>query len=113
MPETAWYLSDIDTTRHVVPYTWVEGGQARGPSWGGVPLGVIRGPGESKELKEGFNANCRYNHPNFPDGFLRTSVNQLSRYVRAYLKGGTLGGARILMEPTIRTMLDQQLLPER
>ncbi|MGH9894991.1 MAG: serine hydrolase domain-containing protein, partial [bacterium] len=82
MPETSWFLAGLDTSRHVTPYTYVAQGTARGPSWGGVPLGVIRSPGSQEKPKPGFNANCLYNHPNFPDGFLRTSVNQLSRYLR-------------------------------
>jgi len=110
MPETSWYLRDIDASRHVVPYTYVSQGVARGPSWGGVPLGVIRAPGSASELKPGFNANCLYNHPNFPDGFLRTSVNQLSRYARAYLNGGALGPARILRQATVGEMLTQEFL---
>jgi CubicO group peptidase (beta-lactamase class C family) len=110
MPETSWYLRDIDASRHVVPYTWVDRDKARGPTWGGVAQGVIRPAGASAEVKPGFNANCPYNHPNFPDGFLRTSVNQLSRYARAYLNGGALGSARILEAATVKEMLSQELL---
>jgi CubicO group peptidase (beta-lactamase class C family) len=101
--ETSWYLADIDTSQHSVPYTYVSDGDARGPSWGGVPLGVIRdeGPG-APAINSGYEANCLYNHPNFPDGFLRTSVRQLSRCARAYLNGGILDGKRILQEGTIR-----------
>ena len=110
MSQTSWYLADIDSSQHARPYTLVEGGEARGPSWGGVPLGVI---GESRrpgDLADGFHANCLYNHPNFPDGFLRTSIRQISRYLRAYLNGGSLNGARILEESTVQEMLREQLV---
>jgi CubicO group peptidase (beta-lactamase class C family) len=50
-----------------------------------------------------------YNHPNFPDGFLRTSVHQLAKYLLAYLNRGTLGQARILSEASIREMLTPQI----
>ncbi len=110
MPDTAWYLADIDLDRHVVPYTWFSDGAARGPTWGGLSLGVIRdeGAGSAAFVEGGYRANCAYNHPNYPDGFLRTSVHQLIRHVRAYLNGGILDDTRILAESTVREMLSIQ-----
>ena len=110
MPRTAWMLADIDLVSHAVPYTWVEGGRARGPTWGGMPLGVIResGPSFSEPLADGYHANCPYNHPNYPDGFLRTSVNQLSRYLRAYLGSGEFGGRRILTRSSVEQLFTDQ-----
>lgn len=105
MPETSWFLADIDTSRHATPYTLVAEGKARGPSWGGVAQGVLREAGADGPLAPGLQPNCLYNHPNYPDGFLRTSVNQLSRYARAHLNGGRLGGHRLLREETIREMM--------
>jgi len=108
--ETSWYLADIDLSRHVVPYTYVEGDEIRSPTWGGRPLGVIlEGSGSTVPVGDGHHASCAYNHPNFPDGFLRTSVRQLSRFARAYLNGGVLDGQRILEESTIREMFQPQL----
>jgi len=111
MPETAWFLREIDVTRHVAPYTLVEADKARGPSWGGLPVGVLREDAASGKLGPGLHANCLYNHPNYPDGFLRTSVNQLSRYLRAHLAGGALGAQRLLQESTLRDMLTPQAGP--
>lgn len=113
MNSTSWMLADTDLSRHVVPYTWVEDNTARGPRWGGIPLGVIRegGPTLDGDLEDGYQANCVYNHPNYPDGFLRTSVNQLSVYARAYLNGGEFAGTRILREATINAMLSKQNVP--
>lgn len=109
MPETSWYLADIDTSRHVTPYTYIApDGKVRGPSWGGVDQGVIREAGATGSLKPGLQPNCLYNHPNYPDGFLRTSVVQLSRYARAYLHGGALGNRRVLSERTVNEMLTPQ-----
>ena len=59
--------------------------------------------------EDGHHANCAYNHPNFPDGFLRTSVRQLSAYARAYLNGGTPDGRRILQQASIETMLSSHV----
>ena len=109
MNDTSWYLADIDVSRHVVPYTYVEGGEVRSPTWGGRPLGVIlEGSGSTVPQGDGHHASCPYNHPNFPDGFLRTSVRQLSRFARAYLNRGVLDGRRILEETTIQEMFQTQ-----
>lgn len=97
MTETSWYLADIDTSKHAIPYTWVEGGESRAPTWGGEPLGALGAETEG----DGYVANCLYNHPNYPDGFLRTSVRQLALYMTAYLRGGE----PILMRETIDTIL--------
>ncbi len=113
MNETSWYLADIDVARHVVPYTYVEGGNVRSPTWGGRPLGVIlEGSGSTVPQGDGHHASCPYNHPNFPDGFLRTSVRQLSWFARAYLNGGILDGRRILEESTVEAMLQTQRAEE-
>ncbi len=113
LEDTAWLLADIDRQRHVVPYTWFDDGRPRGPAWGGMELGVIRDEGVAPDLVAGgYRANCAYNHPNYPDGFLRTSVRQLERYLQAYLNGGILDGARILAESTVNEMLTPQLTNE-
>ncbi len=108
MERTSWYLDDIDLSEHVVPYTWLSEGEARGPSWGGAPLGVIHEPGQEPSLDDGYKANCAYNHPNFPDGFLRTSVRQLSHYLRTYLRGGSSSDTRILEESTVEQLFRRQ-----
>ncbi len=112
MRDTSWFLADIDRSRHVTPYTWVEGGVARGPKWGGRPLGVIResGPSLDQPLEDGFEPNCAYNHPNYPDGFLRTSVDDLSRYAIALLAGGVREGHRVLPASTLVEMMTPELV---
>lgn len=113
MSNTSWFIKNVDISTHAIPYTWVENGKSRGPSWGGRPLGVIGEGGPSWEnvaAPDGFVPNCFYNHPNFPDGFLRCSVNQLSSYVRCYLNKGVYSGQTILQEDTIKTMLTKRNL---
>ncbi|MEJ8569259.1 serine hydrolase domain-containing protein [Elongatibacter sediminis] len=104
MNETSWHLRDIDPARHAVPYSWVSTGEVRGPSWAGLPSAVVGRPAAAAEVDNDFAANCLYNHPNFPDGFLRTSVNQLVRYAQAYLGEGRLGSVQLLQSDTIRRM---------
>jgi hypothetical protein len=70
-------------------------------------VGSTRGPTRPKG-EEGYEANCLYNHPNYSDGFLRTSVAQLARYARAYLYLGTYDRHRLLQEATVREMLTSQ-----
>ncbi len=113
MHNTSWYIKNIDISTHAVPYTWVENGKPRGPSWGGRPIGVIREGGptwEKVDAPDGHVPNCFYNHPNFPDGFLRCSVSQLGRYVQCYLNQGAYKGTRILEENTVDTMLTKRNL---
>ena len=107
MHSTAWMLADIDHDRHVTPYSWVEETSPRSKSWGGIPLGVITpdGPTHDRELAPGLHENCLYNHPNYPDGFLRTCVRDLVPYLRAYANGGSLSGRRILRRETVAEML--------
>lgn len=104
MNQTSWMLADIDISRHAIPYTWVEDATARGPSWGGMPLGVIRPDGATlrEALSGGYQENCLYSHPNYTDGFLRTSVNQLSIWARLWLNDGSVDGVRLLSAATVR-----------
>jgi CubicO group peptidase (beta-lactamase class C family) len=104
MNETSWYLSDINLAHHAIPYSYTSRGAVRGPSWGGIAPGVIGGSKETM-VADGYAPNCLYNHPNFPDGFLRTSVHQLAQYLLAYLNNGSINGRRILAEGTIGEML--------
>jgi CubicO group peptidase (beta-lactamase class C family) len=106
MSRTRWMIADIDASKTTTPYTWVEENKARGPSWGGVPLGVIKpgGPTLTKTLANGYDANCIYNHPNYPDGFLRTSVDQLATWAQLWLGDGEVDGVRLLNPDHTRQM---------
>jgi len=115
MHNSGWMLSDLDLSVHATPYTWVEQGEVRGSSWAGIPLGVIRPDGSppKESLVEGFNANCYYNHPNYPDGFMRTSVTELGFYAQMLLNGGKLNGVRLLQHETLHAMFTADKVTER
>jgi CubicO group peptidase (beta-lactamase class C family) len=49
-----------------------------------------------------------FSFPNYPDGALRTSANQLARFLLAYVNNGSFGGARVLAADTVRLMLTPQ-----
>ena len=108
MRHTSWMLADLDMSQHAVPYTWVADTKARGPSWGGTPLGVIRLDGATlgEPLRDGYHENCAYSHPNYTDGFLRTSVNELSLWARLWMSDGSVDGARLLSAETVRQVYD-------
>jgi CubicO group peptidase (beta-lactamase class C family) len=78
MDETSWFLSGVDLNRVATPYA-VEAGQH-------IPL-------------------CHIGIPWFPSTMLRTSAPQLGRFVTAFLRGGELGGWRILESATVDTIL--------
>jgi CubicO group peptidase (beta-lactamase class C family) len=102
MNETGWFLSDIDISKHAIPYTYIKGGEPQGS--------LMRPGGASDDLRieEGFAANCLYSFPNYPDGLVRTSVRQLSRFLEAHINGGISRGTRILKEETFRLMLSRE-----
>jgi CubicO group peptidase (beta-lactamase class C family) len=108
MEDTSWYIRDIDPKRHAVPYTWIaddfelpEGRTFESflPQEGADP--------ESIEPGTQF-PHCLYSFPNYPDGLVRTSVRELSRFLTAYMNGGIFSGTRILEEDSVRTMLSDE-----
>jgi len=78
MVNSAWYLSEIDTLKHITPYE------------------------DQQPLK-------LYSFPNYPDGLLRTSVRELSFFLRAIINGGEFNNVRILKESTLKMMLKEQM----
>jgi CubicO group peptidase (beta-lactamase class C family) len=81
MRKTAWRLSEIDRSILAVPYDKSSSGY--------VPYG-------------------QYGEPDYPDGMLRTSVNELAYFLIAYMQGGRYLGQRILKSRTVREMLKSQ-----
>jgi len=104
MAHSSWSVSGIDKHQHATPYAYVADGQVHSPAWGGIELGLVNGD-ESTAGRAGPVPDCIYGHPNYPDGFLRTSVSQLARFQMAYLSGGALDGQRILSQDSVEQML--------
>jgi len=50
----------------------------------------------------------QYGQANYPDGMLRTSVVELSRFLIAYMQGGSFEETQILAPETVRAMLSNQ-----
>jgi CubicO group peptidase (beta-lactamase class C family) len=47
---------------------------------------------------------CLYSFANYPDGSLRTSANELARFLAAYLAQGRAYGSRLLKPETLALM---------
>ena len=105
MKRTGWRLSDVDVDAHAVPYApAAEGEELEACRKFGLLAGeAVRDPesGDHRPL-------CLYSFPNYPDGSLRTSVNQLARLLLAYASDGCCEDARIVAADTVRLMLTPQ-----
>jgi CubicO group peptidase (beta-lactamase class C family) len=82
MYETAWHLADLHPAHIAMPYYW-DGSDF-------LPYG-------------------HYGYSDYPSGQLRTSVDQLGRFLAAYINGGEYQGARILETATVNMMLTLQI----
>ena len=80
MNKTSWRLADFQPLDLVVPY--------------------------SKDIPN--PANPHYTFPDYPNGGLRTTVLDLSFFLRACINGGSLGNARILSAESLSAMSNLQ-----
>nr|WP_310588122.1 serine hydrolase [Emticicia sp. BO119] len=104
MNKTGWMLSEVDTNNYITPYAFVTK-----ENLNELLENKTLFP-KNPELKEGsFVAHCLYSFPNYPDGLVRTSIRELSYFLRAMMNGGQLNGARILNESTVSKMLTLQI----
>ncbi|MEM8484503.1 MAG: serine hydrolase domain-containing protein [Bacteroidota bacterium] len=101
MDKTGWHLSEIDQSQHAMLYSGV-------PEEAGETLYLPADGTRESLVVDGVYPHCLYSFYNYPDGLVRTSVNGLSRFLRAYMNGGALEGGRILKAETIQTMLSDQ-----
>ncbi|MDR3618186.1 MAG: serine hydrolase [Paludisphaera borealis] len=109
MKRTGWHLSEIDVANHAVPYA---------PAADDKPpveeieayrkFGLLAGEAESDPGSGNYRPLCLYGFPNYPDGSLRTSVNQLAQLLLAYANDGSHGDKRVLAADTVRLMLTPQ-----
>ncbi len=99
MSQTGYLLSEIDTQKIVTPYLYL------GPLQKGLAS-------TSAEPLPYFNPYCWYSFWNYPDGLIRTSVEDLAKYAAAYMNGGVFQGRRILKASTIDKMQRAQLSKE-
>lgn len=103
MRHTGWFIREIDAARHAVPY--VRAPDTRSPE-AEEAFRVLRPKGiEMKSLPPGTLVPlCLYSLANYPDGSLRTSANDLARFLAAHLAEGRAYGGRLLKPETLALM---------
>ena len=100
MIQTGWHLRDIDVSAHAVPYSYISDKfEAFLPKYD-----EDKQPQRIGELFP----HCLYSFPNYPDGLVRTSVYDLSKFLRAYMNGGTHQEAQILKPETVQNILSDK-----
>lgn len=109
MRRTGWFLSEIDTATHAVPYA--PGADTKGAVEEREvyrKMGLLGGNIVKDPVSGAHQPLSLYSFPNFPDGAMRTSVNELARLPLAYINNGSLGRTRLLAPDTVRLMLTPQ-----
>ena len=81
MRSTGWMLAEVDTGKHSALYEWGENGHVA-VEWYGLAT--------------------------WPDGGMRTSVRDLSRFFAAMINAGEFDGTRILGEHSLQAMFQPQ-----
>ncbi|MEZ4586341.1 MAG: serine hydrolase domain-containing protein [Gemmatimonadales bacterium] len=102
MRASGWFTTEVDLARHAVTYSRLPDDFSL-PAEG--PLLLAAGVPESALVPGALVPHCLYSFYNYPDGLLRTSVTDLSRFLRAYSGGGSFEGGRILEQETVDLML--------
>jgi CubicO group peptidase (beta-lactamase class C family) len=110
MTHTGWYLADVDVSRHAIPYTPFS--ESFKMPEGLTVEGFLPRYGKDKQTLKpgGLFPHCLYSFPNYPDGLVRTSVPDMSRFLRAYINDGVFENYRLLKKETIQTMLSNEHL---
>lgn len=82
MNKTGWYYADFDPAEVAIPYQWTNGN---------------------------YEAYEPYGFCDYPNGQLRSTVTDLSKFMMAYLNGGTLNNSTILQPSSINDMWSEQI----
>ena len=103
MHYTGWLLREVDVSLHAVPYVRAPDSRS---SEAEEAFRVLRPAGtDMKSLPPGTLVPlCLYSFATYPDGSLRTSANELGRFLAAYLAGGCAYGSRLLKPETVAAM---------
>lgn len=107
MHHTGWFLNEIDTNLHAKPSLFISA----------ETIDFVKDDDNILQLVSNFDqtkldyylTTCLYSFPNYPDGLLRSSPKDLSKFLIAILNDGQFMNAKILEAATIRKMLSPQL----
>jgi CubicO group peptidase (beta-lactamase class C family) len=104
MKNTGWFLSEIDTNKHIKAYAYItEENRNDILEWKTLY------PKESEFKAGSVVETCLYSFPNYPDGLVRTSVEELSYFLIAMMNRGEFNGHKILDRKTVDKMLSLQI----
>jgi len=107
MNHTGWHITDIDKKRHAIPYTRISD-EFEVPDGFADMESFLPATGNGTDLVHGdLFPHCLYSFPNIPDGLLRTSAAELSRFLTAIMNGGRVGDVQLLESATVETMLSK------
>jgi CubicO group peptidase (beta-lactamase class C family) len=106
MSHSRFSLDGMDPKSHATAYTFVKDGDfaavnLRDPAW--VPPTDGRGGVQVP--------HCLYSFATPSDGLARTSAEELSRLLQAYMNEGLLDGQRVLQSETVAQILSDQHVP--
>lgn len=109
MKDTAWFLSDIDVARHAVPYGLTPE-QAKKLGQPSTYQDILAAPDHpaARLSTEARMPLCLYGFPNYPDGLLRTSVEDLALFLASYTDVANSRTKSVLAEATVRLMLSEE-----
>ncbi len=96
MDASAYFVSELDTASLVTSYLYLG------------PLQENISASDNKHMPY-FNPYCRYSFWNYPDGLVRTSVEDLAKFAIAMMNDGRYDGNQILQKKTIDKMMTPQL----
>lgn len=107
MTSTSWSISDIDQSKHVTPYLQLNKEELK-EYMSYYPNLFTK---QTDINKDTIFPLCKYSFPNFPDGGLRTSVFELTKFLNAILDG-SLANISVLSDSTFYSMLSSQVSDE-
>lgn len=107
MHNTGWHLAEVNTENHAVPYSYLSDDFERDPDESLASMLPGKDVTEDMLVPGNYLPHCLYSFYNYPDGLVRTSVNDFSRYLRTYMNGGTFEGYQLLKAETIDLMLSK------
>ena len=104
MDNSGWLISEIDTTNCITPYVYMSDDLRDDMANNFNHLF----PGERDFRKFTNIATCLYSCSNYPDGYVRTSIIELSHFLIACMNNGEYQSKKILGRQTLELMLSPQ-----
>ncbi len=104
MQQTGWFIQSIDETNHITPHIFVNNDNRQ------MIINHFSDffPNETEFILGTNIGLCLYSFPNYPDGLVRTNIEELSYFLRTFMNEGIFNGQRILKRSTVEKILSPQ-----